>query len=345
MEHRVVDASQRQAVYTLIPSKRMSFRLRLGYGSYELGRIGFRWDHLNLWGRAHRYEIDFKKSFKSLNFEGTYVIPGFLSSRGSAYARAGYEFREEIDFDRENSSLVVGASRKLRFPGAEISLEYGIEKQDTDRGSRRTFDSLDQAVVASLSFRGTLDRRDSVLYPTRGYDIGMQLEYAADALGGDSNFLKLELNSSYHKYLGSWLYLHLGLRYGTVFSETPTSSNLPFTERFFQGGENSIRGYKRGEASSLTADGQSIGSEAYALANVEFEQRILRNFSIVLFWDGLGIEESVKGFPDDDFLQSVGIGLRWRTAVGPIRLEYGHNLNPRDADSDGTLHFSVGFPF
>ncbi|NDV62875.1 BamA/TamA family outer membrane protein [Puniceicoccales bacterium CK1056] len=345
VEHRELESGQRQAVYTFHPSPRKTLRMQLGYGSYELGRIGVRWDHLNLWGRAHRYEIHLKQSFKSTNFNGTYVVPSFFSSRVTAYARAEYEFREEISFDRTGSSLVFGISKKLQFPGAEISLEYGIEKQDTTRGSEDEFESLDQARVASLSLRAILDRRDSVLYPTEGFDLSSSIKIASDYLGGDTNFQKMEFSSSYHKYLGSSLYLHVGMRYGIIFSESPSSTSLPFTERFFPGGENSVRGYKRGEATSVTAQGDSIGSEAFALANIELEQRIFRNFSVVVFWDGIGLEETVGGFPDEEFLQSAGIGLRWRTAVGPVRLEYGHNLDPRRYDPDGSVHLSVGFPF
>ena len=345
VDHRKIDSGQWQAAYTLHPSPRKTLRMQLGYGSYELGRIGLRWDHLNLWGRAHRYEIELKKSFKSTNFNGTYVIPGFFSSQVTAYARAGYEFREEISFDRTNSSLAIGMSRKMRIPGAEVSIEYGIENQDTTRRTETKFQSLDQATVASLSVRATLDRRDSVLYPTEGFDLSSFIKIASDYLGGDSNFRKIELSTSYHKYLGSSLYLHFGMRYGMIFSESPTPSNLPFTERFFLGGENTVRGYKRGEATSVTIDGDSIGSEAYALANIELEQRIFRNFSIILFYDGIALDESVGGFPGEEFLQSAGIGLRWRTAVGPVRLEYGHNLDPREHDPDGALHLSVGFPF
>ena len=49
--------------------------------------------------------------------------------------------------------------------------------------------------------------------------------------------------------------------------------------------------------------------------------------------------------PGDEALFSVGGGLRWRTIIGPVRLEYGHNLNPRPRDPSGTLQFSLGFPF
>ena len=139
--------------------------------------------------------------------------------------------------------------------------------------------------------------------------------------------------------------MHLSLRYGGIFSRSPASENLPFNERFFLGGENSIRGYQQGEASPQGEEGQLIGAEAYTLVNVEFEQRLFSNLSLVLFWDGLGQSVERETIPESEYLHSAGIGLRLRTPVGPVRLEYGHNLNPRPGDPDGTLHIAVGYPF
>ena len=59
----------------------------------------------------------------------------------------------------------------------------------------------------------------------------------------------------------------------------------------------------------------------------------------------LGMAEKVQNYAFDQGLFSVGGGLRWKTIIGPIRVEYGYNLNPRPKDPTGTLLFSLGFPF
>jgi outer membrane protein assembly factor BamA len=345
VEKDLLGADRAAARYELEPLPRRTLKVLVGWGSYELGRIGASWEHLNLWQRAHRYEIEAKKSFKSHMAAGTYVIPHFFDERITAYGRLAHEFREEISFDRTTTRASLGASRQMEIPGAELSVEYAYENVDTTRATDQEFESLDRATVSSLTIRGILDRRNSIIDPVRGYDLNLSLKTASEYFGGTANFRRLEAGTSYHKYLGTALYLHMSFRYGTIFSRSPTSVNLPFNERFFPGGENTVRGYQRGEASPITAEGEEIGAESFVLGNVELEQRVLRNFSVVLFWDGIGISEEQEAWPRDDFLQSVGIGLRWRTAVGPIRLEYGHNLDPRVGDPDGTLHFSVGYPF
>ncbi len=94
-----------------------------------------------------------------------------------------------------------------------------------------------------------------------------------------------------------------------------------------------------------TADGKLIGAESYLLGTVELEQALTRWLSLVAFSDNLGATRRFSQYPFDETLYSVGGGLRFRTIVGPIRLEYGHNLNRRTGDPSGTVHFSLGFPF
>ena len=78
---------------------------------------------------------------------------------------------------------------------------------------------------------------------------------------------------------------------------------------------------------------------------MEFEQALTTKWSLVAFSDSIGFAKDLGDYPFDETLFSVGLGVRWRTVIGPIRLEYGHNLNPRKDDPAGTLHFSIGFPF
>ena len=136
----------------------------------------------------------------------------------------------------------------------------------------------------------------------------------------------------------------MGLLHSVVSSPDRTTL-LPFNKRFFPGGENSVRGYQRGGASPLDAAGDQLGAESALQWNLELEQRLTRSISIVGFVDGVGITPVIESYPFDEVLWSVGGGIRWNTLIGPVRLEYGHNLNPRAPDPEGTLHFSIGFPF
>jgi outer membrane protein assembly factor BamA len=206
-------------------------------------------------------------------------------------------------------------------------------------------EGLTNPAVGSITFEAKHDRRDNPLYPRNGYKVFLTLETATEYLGGDANFQRVELSTSWHHPLGGGRYLSLGLSQGADITFGSPANNLPFNSRFFPGGENSIRGYKEGEASPRNPQGQLVGAETYTLGTVEVEQALTAKWSLVVFSDSLGFARRIQQYPWDTGLFSVGGGLRWRTIIGPVRLEYGYNLNPRPGDPTGTLLFSLGYPF
>ena len=130
-----------------------------------------------------------------------------------------------------------------------------------------------------------------------------------------------------------------------VTSPAPNSTEIPNTERFLVGGENSLRGFRRGEAGPIDDEGIPIGAEAFGLINAELEYPLFDKLSAVLFVDAARVWSSTEQFGIYDDFVDVGLGLRYRTIVGPVRLEYGRNINARPSDPTGTLHLSIGFPF
>ena len=339
------DGLKRTVIYDLTPAPRKELDLMLGWGSYELMRAGFNWRQKNPFGRAHRYELSGKQSFRSTNLETTYSIPKFLGSSFTAYTSAEYSFREEVSFDRFKRAITTGLSKTLTNSDLMFDLAYSYAREDADRKSDSDFESNDDANVGSFSGKLSLDRRDNFLAPTEGYSLYAEASVASKALGGTVSFQKIEIGASYHAILFKSFLLHFGFRAGAIASEDNASSDIPFTERFFNGGENTVRGYLQGEASPIDANGEQVGAESFALFNAELEKRLFRDFSVVIFSDTVTSARDGYFKNETESLSSAGIGFRYQTVVGPVRLEYGHNLNPRPADPNGTLHFSIGFPF
>lgn len=336
---------ERSVIYELEPNKRKSLDLLAGWGSYEQARAGFKWKHLNPFGGAHRYEAEAKQSFKASRLETTYSIPFIFNTPLTAYTRGEYAYREEISYETESTGGALGASWWLPSRSVRFSSEYSYFEQTSDRSLTSDFDSLEAATVASLTLRASMDRRDNFLQPSSGYSLFSSYEWASELLGGSVNYNRIEFGGSYHQPIFDSVLLHVGLRGGLIFSDRISSENIPFSSRFFSGGENSVRGYREGQASPLNMDGEEVGSESYVLINFELEQRLSQNVSIVEFIDGVYFGRDGIFDEATDFLYSVGIGLRYQTVVGPIRLEYGYNPDPRQEDTKGRLHLSVGYPF
>lgn len=339
------DGDSRSVVYELYPNQRKELQLRGGWGSYEMARLGFRWEHRNPWGRAHNYEIEVKQSFKATLGDVTYTMPELFGTDLTTYLNAEYSYREELSFTRRAQGLSFGTSTQLAESGIDLGVEYGYSQENADRDDLVSFESEEDATVASMTFTASIDRRDDLLVPSSGYNLSGSFKTASQWMGGSVDFQKIELAGAYHFTLSESLLVHVGLSGGTIFADGEAVEDIPFTERFFSGGENSVRGYVEGAASPLDDNDDEVGAESYALLNLELEQRVYSNFSTVLFFDSvLNVRDGFFG-GESESLSSVGLGLRYQTVVGPLRLEYGHNLNPRDSDSSGALHFSVGFPF
>jgi outer membrane protein assembly complex protein YaeT len=346
LNYQTVSSNLWDVRYDLKEGKRIEISPLFGFGSYDLLRAGVEVDQYNLWGLAHSSQLKLVQSFKSSSGDYTYTVPDVLGKDVDVFATASGLRRQEISFLRVEYGGGTGVRRYFQPQAIDASLRYnyGI-LQATEESANFVQEGAQNPTVGEFILDLRHDRRDNPLYPRRGYQLLADIEVANDNLGGNANFERVELGGSYHITLNDSEWLHLGLRHGFVVSGGSTSNNLPFTRRFFPGGQDSVRGYQEGEASPRDADGKIVGAETYTSGTVEFEQGITPQWSIVGFVDGVEFAEHLRDYPGDAALFSVGGGLNWRTIIGPVRLEYGYNLNPRPRDPMGTLQFSLGFPF
>ena len=336
----------RDVTYRLKEAKTTDLSLLFGYGSYELLRGGVEIEQRNIFGRAHQARLKLVQSFKASSGEFVYTIPEFFGREVDLFLNATGLRREEISFIREEYGGGAGAHKYFKDLATDVSVRYNYQILNAaENNGLPVTEGVRNPAVGAIIADLKHDRRDNPLYPRHGYKIFSNFESASEYFGGDVNYERMDLSGSYHQALGGGRWLHFGLSHGAALALGSASNNLPFTRRFFPGGQNSIRGYQEGEASPKDSQGQIVGAESYVLGSVEFEQALTPKWSLVLFSDSLGEARQIRHYPFDTGLYSVGGGLSWRTIVGPVRVEYGHNLNPRPHDPLGTFHFSLGFPF
>jgi len=336
----------RDPVYFVRETRRWDANLLFGYGSYEQWRAGIELQQHNLFGRAHQSQLTLVQSFKSSRADYTYTIPGLIGEELDGSVKLFGLRREELAFLRQEYGGTVTLRRPLPWAGTSASAGYTYQRlrsADNQLASR----ALDLSAVnaASLDLAVTRDRRDNVLRPHRGYRWFVRTEVADHSLGSEVDFQRLEFGAAWHTAWGRSRWLHLGFTHGVVTNLGADDADIPVNKRFFPGGENSIRGYTDGEAAPRDATGAFRGAKSYALLNIELEQAITKNWSLIFFTDALGTAATLATYPFDEQLYSVGIGLRYQALIGPVRLEYGRNLSPRALDPSGTVQISLGFPF
>jgi outer membrane protein insertion porin family len=343
MRYENVDAVTRDVLYKVKEGRQIELSALFGFGSYELLRGGFDLDQFNVFGRAHHSHLRAVQSFKASTVDYTYTMPEFGGRNVDVVFNADWLRREEISFTREEFGGGLGARHYFPSINSDFGLRYNYQVLNAlDVGPTLGPTQANVgAVIADLKH----DRRDNPLYPHRGYKIFGVFELASDYLAGDVNYQRFESAGSFHLPIGKARWMHFGANHGFVFALDTPARDLPFNRRFFPGGENSVRGYQQGEAAPRDAGGRVVGAESYMSGNVEFEQGLTRSLAMVFFFDAVGFAESIDNYPFNSGLYSVGAGFRWKTLIGPARLEYGYNLNRRPYDPVGTIHFSIGFPF
>jgi outer membrane translocation and assembly module TamA len=310
-------------------------------------RGGLEFEDRNLFGLAHDLRLSLVQSFKSSKGELYYTVPEVFGKDVNFFVQGSGLRREEVSFTREEFGSSIGIQKRLVPIKTDFTLRYVYEfLHAVDVGSISTNQTgVQDTKSAAFVLELHRDQLDNSLLPQRGLKLFSRLEVASESLGGNVDYQLLQFGAAYHMDLTGGLLLHLGVTHGVSFTTGGNADQLPFNKRFFPGGENSVRGYQEGTASPLDANGHQLGAETYTQANIELEQLVTKNWSVITFFDAVGFAQHRADYPWDEELFSVGAGLCWRSVIGPVRLEYGYNLNRRKFDPIGTLHFSIGFPF
>jgi outer membrane protein assembly complex protein YaeT len=340
------DGTVRDPVFTLKESQRYEASLLFGYGSYEQLRGGVEFRQANLFGLAHQSLLQLVQSMKSTSGDYTYSVPELFGESIDGAARLFALQRQEVAFVRQEFGASFTLKRPIPWLHAEGTAGYiyqVLRNKDNQLATQAT--DKTQLNVGAVDFGLTSDHRDNPFHPRRGYRWFAKIELAAPTLGGTAEYQRLELGAAYHTPWGEGRWIHLGVTHGVITTLGTTDAALPVNKRFFPGGDNSIRGYQDGEAAPRGPDGLFMGAKSYALLNVELEQALTPHWSMVGFVDALGSAAQLKDYPFAERLYTAGLGLRYQTLVGPIRVEYGHNLNPRPGDPRGTWLISIGNPF
>jgi outer membrane protein insertion porin family len=320
------------------------FSLGGGYSSVDsfIGSIDLA--QRNFLGRGWEASARLRAGANTMQGVISFTDPWFLDRPLSAGFDLFSTDRRYTEY-RYNS---LGAGLRLGHPFEEYwrwNLGYRASRDKvTDLTVLATPALQEQAgtrVTSLVSASVGRDDRDSVTTPTRGGQINLSTEFAG--LGGDSRYVKTIVFAT--RYQPIWLGHILGGRveggYGFGWSKDP----LPLFERFYLGGPNSVRSFKFRELAPKDENGVLIGGSTEVLGNVEYLVPVIFGIRLAGFFD-IG---QVYGFGNDFDLSTLrkaaGAGFRWQSPFGPIRVDYGINLDRKTGEDFGAFHFSVGTPF
>jgi len=318
-----------------------------GFGSYELGRLTLGARHRNLFGRGIGSSAEATVAVRAVRANIGLTDPWFLRRELTGDLRLEFDRREEPSFVRESRGV-----------GAFVTKDWTTETSTTlgyrfRRSSAKDVDVVDEDVreiqssvnVSALIATQRYDTRDALFAPTRGSLTELNVEVGSNAIGSELEFLRGRLSTSWFAPLSEDDVIAVNLRLGAIapaFNEV----TIPLQERYFAGGENSVRSFRESQLGPEDADGEPLGGEAFGSASIEWRHELVGPIQTALFVDAGFVEQQAEDiFALDSVRSGVGFGLRYLLPIGPIRVDAAFNPDRRATEDEWVVHFSIGMPF
>ncbi|MET0552011.1 MAG: BamA/TamA family outer membrane protein, partial [Vicinamibacteria bacterium] len=293
----------------------------------------------NLFGMDRSLSTFARVSFQGSRFLTTYREPFLFGRRQELFVTG---FREEEDrafFDFVRFGGFVQGSRPLPA-GSNLIARYTYQQTDAfnienpGQVGREFTTSTFSGPTASV----VNDTRDDPLDPRRGHFLSADVQLSHRLLGGDT-FLKGFVQGAVYRRLDARTVVAASARLGLARTfGLEESLFLPRPDRFYAGGDYSLRGF---EADTV----EPLGGNAMMLGGAELRFSAGRSFSPAVFADAGNVYRLVSDFDLGNLRYSAGFGLRYRTAFGPIRVDWAFKLNRRGEESRSHVHLTIGHAF
>ncbi|RWE41305.1 MAG: outer membrane protein assembly factor [Mesorhizobium sp.] len=309
-----------------------------------LGLEGY-WGHRNLFGHAEKLRIDGaisgigSNNLSELNYNAGIMFekPGVVGPASKFFASVKTVLEHPDAYDHFSVKGSTGLSYELdkkQTVSAEMALDYS---RIHDAFGKHTY------LIASIPLQYVYDNRDSRLNPTRGFRVLAYAEPSYDLLSGAA-FLKLKGEGSAYQSLDTASKFVLAERVAIGSIVGTGLQNVPADRRLYSGGGGSVRGYAYQGIGPKDFTGQPIGGLSFFETSVEMRIAVTDTIGIVPFVDaGTVSTKSVPNF--SDVKVGAGVGLRYVTPFGPLRIDAAVPLNRDPGDPHFGIYAGIGQAF
>ena len=316
----------------------------VGYSSLYQAMISASISDRNLFGLGYiaslRANLGGEASDGKLSFTDPYFL-GYPYSAGFDAYLENVEYFDTYKYKIKGFDVRVG---KELNPLWRLDAMYKLENVDiydvTKDASRSVKDQEGKATTSAISLSLSVDTRNDYFAPTRGQRTSVTLTDAGGILGGDNYFVKGYAETNWYFPMILNTVLNLRTKLGII--EPYGGKEVPVYEKFYAGGIATIRGFEYGMAGPLDEFGEPLGANKL----VVFTTEILFPLATELGLRGAVFCDVGKGFDNfGDFLPvkiGAGPGIRWFSPFGPLRIDLGFNLNPKNGEESQVIEFSAG---
>lgn len=311
-------------------------RLKLG-GGYEtdIGPKGsIKYEDVNFLGTSHKFQSQFDLSQPLQVIGARYIIPDTRDIR--SFSSISFNMKRE---DQTTGTSLFSESMMAEFEKARSlglvpvgSLFLQVLRERSDVGDQRTntFSVLPGARLSGLSY-------DDMIRPTRGYRYFVEVKGTHQAIGSSTGLIQLMGDGGVIVPLPGRLSLLARSMVGATF-QNEADADLPIALRFFAGGDKSVRGYAYKSLGPEDANGDVVGGKNVFTGSLELERAVGRDWGVAAFYDA---GNAFNDFSNMQLVQGVGMGVRYYSPIGPIKLDIARQIGVRDPDF--RIHISIGF--
>ncbi len=317
------------------------FSIGGGYSSVENFIFMAELTQGNLFGKGQfiklRGELGGRTTLYDISFKDPWFLDKPLSFSTSLYKTT----REYIEYNKKATGFEIAFGKRFteyiwgniayNFEDAEI---YDV----TDDAPTIIKDQEGTSVSSSITPSIVRDSRDNYLDPSRGSRNSLSVTLAG--LGGTNKFVKGELDSAWFIPIESTSIMLRG-RFG--YATGIGGEELPLYERFYVGGIYTVRGLDYGEAGPRDEEtGDEIGGTEQLIFNIEYIFPLIKDIRLkgLIFFDAGNSYDEFNNF--GELRYTTGVGIRWISPIGPLRIEWGYNLDRKPGESASKFEFAFG---
>jgi outer membrane protein insertion porin family len=310
----------------------------------------------NLFGSGNSVALDVNTGSRRENYVLSFDNPRYNDTNWSLGLDLLKVRREFDDFDREQTGGTVTVGYPLWFLGPEylddvrFSLSYellSIDISDVDDSAPALILREEgQSTSSSITPRLVRNTVDNPLNPTSGSRQSARVEFAG--LGGDEEFWLLQLANTWYYPLwdspiGEFVFSQ---RTNFGYGDSYNNEDFPLFRRFFPGGINSVRGFESRDLGPKDSEGNEFGGSKQLVGNFELIFPLFATLGLngVAFYDIGNAFDDTENIEFSELREAVGWGIRWRSPIAPIRIEFGYPLDKQDGEKSVVTHFSFGSP-
>lgn len=311
----------------LEPRPRRNYSIGTGLTTDIGPRVTASYEDRYLNREGHRFDFGASVSPIKQSTDLSYTLP--MANPATESLRFSGGFQREDNGTFKNETLKFGSVYSF-INRSDWRQTYFLNFQHEE------FQIVDQDEVADLLIPGTSltkTQADDALYPTQGWRLFGRLRGASSEAISTVSFLQLDLQGKWISTFGPG---RLITRFDLGTTLVEDSIELPVSIRYFAGGDQNVRGYRYESLGPENELGEVVGGKHKLVASVEYDFRIRENWKLAVFYDA---GNSFNALDDLELKKSAGLGVRWLSPIGPIRVDLASAL---DEDNKFRLHITMG---